>query len=266
MRPVAPRAGRTRALWGWAVAGALAGVLATTLLLAPARWLAALLAHASDGMVTLVETDGSAWTGSGVLALTGGTGSRDHTRLPGRIHWQLRPALGGLHLRLRADCCTPGQPLTLALQPRWLGADVAVADNETQWPATVLMGLGTPWNTIRARGELTLATQQLRLALRPRRVDLHGQARLTARDMASNLSTVRPLGSYLLQLDGGETLTFELSTLDGSLLLSGTGSVVAGNLRFRGEASAADGMQAQLANLLNLLGVRRGDKAILSFG
>ena len=108
--------------------------------------------------------------------------------------------------------------------------------------------------------------QALALALRPRSIAMTGRAELTAHDMSSNLSTVRPLGSYVLKLTGGETLTFALSTLAGSLQLSGTGSMVAGNLRFRGKAEPEDGMEAQLSNLLNLIGSRQGKQAIISFG
>lgn len=262
----AAAARRPRSPWVWAILGATAGVLAVVLMLAPARWLAVALARSSDGMVTLTETDGTIWTGSGVLAFTGGTGSRDYTRLPSRIHWTLRPALLGLNAAVTADCCTPQQPVALRARIRWLGADVDIADSRTVWPAAMLAGLGTPWNTIRPKGQLTLDTHTLGLALRPRSVTLSGHAELTAQDMSSNLSTVRPLGTYVLELRGGETLTFALRTLEGSLQVSGNGSVVAGNLRFRGQAEAADGMEAQLSNLLNLIGSRRGRQAIISFG
>ncbi|MBQ9578538.1 MAG: type II secretion system protein N, partial [Ottowia sp.] len=85
--------GGSAAPWRWAVAGALVGALLTLLLAAPARWLGALLAHASEGAVQLLETDGSVWNGSARLLLTGGEGSRDRLALPGRIHWQLAPGL-----------------------------------------------------------------------------------------------------------------------------------------------------------------------------
>ncbi|MCK9516279.1 MAG: type II secretion system protein N [Ottowia sp.] len=257
---------RTWRPWGWAILGAVTGALAVLLALAPARWLGATLARVSNGMVTLAETDGTLWSGTGVLAFSGGAGSRDRARLPGRVRWRIRPALAGARARIEADCCTLQQPLALALQPTWRGARVTVANSQTRWPATVLAGLGTPWNTIRPQGELALQTQDLALAVTPRGVRMAGRAELVAQRMSSNLATVRPLGSYQLVLTGGETLAFSLSTLEGSLLLSGSGSVVAGNLRFRGEAEAAAGMQAQLANLLNLLGRRQGDRAIISFG
>ena len=48
-----------------------------------------------------------------------------------------------------------------------------------------------------------------------------------------------------------------LSTVRGALLLSGTGQLQNGRLRFSGQASAADGYEDTLGNMLNLLGQRR---------
>jgi general secretion pathway protein N len=45
--------------------------------------------------------------------------------------------------------------------------------------------------------------------------------------------------------------------LQGALLLSGAGALDRGRLTFSGQASAADGYEESLGNLLNLLGQRR---------
>ena len=66
-----------------------------------------------------------------------------------------------------------------------------------------------------------------------------------------------------MDISGGATTTLRLSTLQGPLLLEGNGQWNGGRLRFSGEASAAAGMEAPLANLLNILGLRRGDKTML---
>ena len=74
------------------------------------------------------------------------------------------------------------------------------------------------------------------------------------------------MGSYQLVLQGGPDIGVTLSTLEGRLQLSGSGHWVGTRLRFQGEARAAPGLQAQLANLLNILGRREGDRAVLSIG
>ena len=143
---------------------------------------------------------------------------------------------------------------------------MALQDGQTQWPAALLAGLGTPFNTIQPQGELALATQNLAAEWRAGRPSLTGGAELTLRHVSSRLSTLQPLGSYRVQLQGGDAPAFTLSTLEGPLQLSGNGQWVGARLRFSGEATAAPEQQAQLANLLNLLGRRQGDRAIMSFG
>lgn len=239
-RRSAPSSAPPRAPWPWAVAGLGLGALATLLLCAPAHWLAAGVARASGGQVLLQQARGTVWNGSAQLVLTGGADSRDHTALPGRLHWRLRPAWTGAQAQLSADCCTPA-PLHLRATPGWGRLHLAVADGDSRWPAAVLSGLGTPWNTVQPQGRLQLGTQGLALEWSAGRMRLQGQVRLDALDMSSRLSTLRPMGSYRLQLAGGEAPTLQLSTLDGALLLSGSGQWVGQRLRFTGEASAAPG-------------------------
>ena len=89
---------------------------------------------------------------------------------------------------------------------------------------------------------------------------------LTLRQLSSRVATVQPLGSYRVQLQGGDTPTLTLSTLEGPLRLTGSGQWVGRRLRYSGEARADPGLEAALANLLNLLGRRQGDRALMSFG
>jgi general secretion pathway protein N len=200
-----------RAPWGWALAGVLLGLLLTTLLAAPARWLAAGVAQASGGVVQLAEPQGSLWSGSARLLLTGGAGSQDRSALPGRVHWRLRPGWGALALRLNADCCTPAGPLGLRLSPRWGGARLALADAHSVWPAALLAGLGTPFNTLQPQGELNLSTQALALQWQAGRASVQGQADVTLRQLSSRVATLRPLGSYRVQLRGGDTPTLAVT-------------------------------------------------------
>ena len=264
--PAQRTAPASRAPWGWALAGALIGALIVLVSQAPARWLAGGLARATGGMVLLTEPQGSVWTGSARLVLTGGAGSQDSTALPGRVHWRLSPALTGVRAQLRADCCTREAPLALKASPRWGGARLTLADGQSQWPSALLTGLGTPWNTIQPEGELSLDTRGLAVQWLAGRLQVDGRAEATARHVSSRLSTLRPMGSYRLTMTGGDAVALELSTLEGSLRLSGSGQWVGGRLRFAGEASAAPGLEAQLANLLNIIGRRQGDRAIISFG
>jgi general secretion pathway protein N len=74
------------------------------------------------------------------------------------------------------------------------------------------------------------------------------------------------MGSYRFSLTGGTPVTLALTTLQGSLQISGSGQWVGGQLRFNGEASAAPEHQAALSNLLNIIGRRNGARSIIKVG
>ena len=143
---------------------------------------------------------------------------------------------------------------------------MTVLDGDSRWPAAVLTGLGTPWNTVQPQGQLALQTRGLAAQWSAGRMVLAGQVQLDALAMSSRLSTLRPMGSYRLQLTGGATPTLTLQTLEGLLLLSGSGQWVGQRLRFTGEASAAPDHEAQLSNLLNIIGRRAGSRSVISLG
>ena len=252
--------------WRTALAGALIGIVLGTAAFAPASWLAAAISSASGEQVKLTNPRGSIWQGSSQLALSGGVGSEQAVALPGQIHWKVRPDWAGVRMQVSADCCTP-QPLQLqAATLGFRGLKLVLGDGQSQWPAGLLAGLGTPWNTVQPQGELALATQGLAAEWLAGRLALSGGAELTARRLSSRLSTLRPLGSYRLRLRGGDAVGLELSTLEGGLLLSGSGQWVGARLRFRGEARAAPGLEAPLANLLNIIGRRQGARSLLNIG
>lgn len=251
--------------WSWAWGGLLLGLLLALVLFAPARWLAWGLNHASAGRVLLDDPRGTVWNGSARLLLAGGPGSNDAAALPGRLDWRIRPAWAGAWAELTAGCCT-AQPLVLDGRLRWGGGTLLVGDQRSQWPAAVLAGLGTPWNTLRMEGDLQLATQGLSVEWVQGRLTLAGSAELTASGLSSRLSTLKPMGSYRITLNGGSPSTLQLVTLEGALQLTGSGQWVGSRLRFSGTASAAPDREAALSNLLNIIGRRRGAESIITIG
>jgi general secretion pathway protein N len=251
--------------WGWGVSGLLLGALLSVLLFAPAGWLAGAVRQASGGQVLLLDTRGTVWSGSAQLTLSGGAGSLAAASLPSRLSWQVQPGLTGVGVRLEASCCL-AQPWQLWLAPIWNGATLRLSDSPSVWPAEILMGLGTPFNTIAPQGQLALTSRGLTLTWTGGRVQVAGQAQLHAQDISSRLSTLRPMGSYRFTLAGGATPELQLATLRGSLLLSGRGQWVGGKLRFVGEASSAPEHQAALSNLLNIIGRRDGARSVIKLG
>ncbi len=260
---------QTTSPWRWAVLGAVLGVLGATALFAPAAWLGSGLAMASQGRVVLNQPSGTVWDGSGQLVLSGGVGSRDATTLPGRIHWRIKPT-PTLEFRtlLDADCCTT-QSMNMLIMPRLAGVTVLMQPSQSTWPATLLTGLGAPFNTIDLQASLKLNTQLLKLEWLNKKLKLEGSAALDVLDASTRLSTLRPVGSYRLSLNGGQDAaspSLKLETLSGSLLLSGSGQLTGNRWRFNGEASAAPGFEAALNNFLDILGRRVGPRSIITVG
>jgi len=261
--------GAARPRWRPALWGAALGLALALGLWAPARWLAWGVAQASQGQVQWLDARGTLWSGSTQLVLSGGAGSRDPLALPGRLHWTLAPTWTGLRLGWRADCCMT-QAASMQLRLGLSTLNLQVSDHPSQWPAALLTGLGAPWNTLQAEGQLHLRTEGLQLHWAQGRLQMHGLVALEVLQLSSRLTPIKPMGSYRIALtgtpEGTPTPGLQLSTEQGPLLLSGQGQWVGQRLRFTGEASAEAGSEAALSNLLNIIGRRQGARSLLSWG
>ena len=265
----------------WAWMGAGLGLALAFITQAPAHWLTRAIEQASGERVLLPDAQGTVWKGSAQWVLNEGplniaatpnmARSSSTTALPTRVTWQLGPSfdLANLRIALSAHiasaCCTP-QPVRVDVSPQWRGLRVQVHNHTSSWPASWLVGLGTPWNTVQPEGQMQLQTTQLEWTQQAGKEQLHGQAELQMQQLSTRLSTLRPLGTYRVRMQGGDTIAITLDTLEGSLLLQGTGQLQNGRVRFNGEASAAPDAEAALSNLLNILGQRQGAKSILKMG
>jgi general secretion pathway protein N len=263
----------------WSLVGIVTGAICALVIQLPAQWLATGLSTATGSQVQIQEARGTLWQGSGKLVFTGGEGSRDALALPGRLQWQLgisflNASLPQLHVNLHAPCCmrTPAQ-FHIGLAQGFTGLQLKVDDHQSRWPADLLSGLGAPWNTMQPEGHLLLETQQLHFLWSQQPMQLQGLLQLTGQDISSKLSTLRPMGTYQMKLSaepknasGLSSPRLSLSTLSGSLLLSGQGQWQGSHFQFRGEATAVPEHAAALSNLLNIIGRRQGARSLLSLG
>jgi general secretion pathway protein N len=263
---------RRRAAARYGLWGALVGTAIGIVTFAPAAWLAAALAAATDERLLLADARGTVWSGSATVVLTGGPGSRDAAALPGRLDWSVGLKGTALDLRVRQACCLNGT-VSLLLRPGLgrLGVTLpAMAEGIGQWPAAWLAGLGTPWNTMQLGGSLRLSSPGATVEVVQGRWRLDGQAIVELSGISSRLTTLDTLGSYRVDVRGnaagGDTATLQLSTLNGPLQLTGSGQWAGPKLRFRGEAVAAEGADMALNNLLNIIGRRQGTRSIISIG
>ena len=265
----------------WAWMGAGLGLALAFITQAPAHWLTHAIEQASGERVLLPDAQGTIWNGSAQWVLNEGplnaasspnlARPASTTALPTRVTWQLGPRIDFANLRLTLSatlasaCCTP-QPVRVDAFPLWRGVRVQVSDHTSNWPASWLVGLGAPWNTVQPEGQMQLQTKQLQWSQQSGTEQLQGQAELQMQQLATRLSTLRPLGSYRIRLQGGDTMALSLDTIEGSLQLTGNGQLINGHVRFNGEATAVPDAEAALSNLLNILGQRQGAKSILKMG
>ena len=256
----------------WAIGGSLLGALLGVIVFAPAAWLAQAVSSASGERVLLADARGTLWSGSAVLVLTGGPGSRDASALPGRLAWTLGWRGTSFDVLASHACCLNGT-LAVKLRPgfgRVSATLLPTAGWVGQWPSAWLAGLGTPWNTLQLGGVARLVSPGMTVEAVQGRWRVDGRAELELVNVSSRLSTLPTLGSYRLSVSGDAanagTAQLNLSTLEGALQLSGAGSSGAGKLRFRGEARAQAADEAALSNLLNIIGRRDGARSVISIG
>jgi len=256
----------------WALAGAIFGAVAAVILFAPATWLTKAVASWTDQRLILADARGTVWSGSAVPVLAGGPDSRAASFLPGRLEWTLSPRWYGVELAARQDCCLNGTVLA-EIRPGLGGVRaklVAPQGRIGQWPSAWLGGLGTPWNTLQLGGSFRLLSPGATIESAEGRWHLEGRVDLDLEGVSSRLTTLETLGSYKVSLTGGSganTATLlSLSTQDGPLQLTGSGTWGPGGVKFRGEARSAAADEAALSNLLNIIGRRDGARSIISIG
>ena len=252
----------------WSITGALIGACFALVTQAPASWLANAVSKASQHRFVLQNAQGTVWRGSAIALLADGN---QGMRLPSRLHWDFASGFDRSLMRLvmraqiKSECCTP-EPLQLAVSMGWQGIRIDIANQQSQWPAHWLVGLGSPWNTVQPEGSMQLRTENLMWQSNLGTAKVQGLAELTLSQLATPLSTLRPLGTYRLRVQGGDTMAVTLATLEGGLQLSGNGQWANGRLRFKGEARAQPAFEAALSNLLNILGQRQGAISIMELG
>ncbi|WP_454723553.1 MULTISPECIES: type II secretion system protein N [Cupriavidus] len=251
---------------GWLALG-LATVALTLVAAFPATWIADGIASQSQRRVLLADAEGSLWHGSATLALSAGAGSETATVLPGRLQWSVAfwPLLGGT-LRLAVTHSEAmSSPVGVAVTPLgWTAQAGAI-----RLPASLLEGVGAPFNTLRPDGRMRLDWSMLHgRFFRGAGQDgggLNGHLTLRLEQVSSAVSRLRPLGSYRAEIDwAGAAGKLELTTLAGPLHLQGSG-VLGRQARFEGTANADPDAAAQLVGLLSLLGRREDNVTRLRF-
>jgi general secretion pathway protein N len=277
MRITAGRARRrgTGSGVAWRIAMGCAGALAALAVLAtqaPASLVDVALERATQGRVRLAEASGTVWSGRGRVVLAdladagagraaGVPASVPGVVLPGRFGWTLSPwplLVGVLDARIEHDSMR--RPVLLTGR----AGELRATPGSLQLPPVALDRLGSPWNTIRPTGALTLSWENVTL----RSGRFEGNATIELQQAASALTPVRPLGAYRIDVVGsGARAQVTMNTVSGPLRLQGSGTWDArSGLRFTAEATAEEPERARLQPLLGLLGRREGERTIIKIG
>lgn len=243
-------------LLGWLLA-IIVSVCVTLLVFFPAGWVASIVEKQTGGRLTLGDAQGTLWRGSAFIGGAASANGAVTPLLPGRFSWRISPSVlwGSVDVELQN-----AQALSQAVNLRGSWSQWQVSPAALLLPADGLGGLGAPLNTVAPTGSMRLSWSTLQLALEKQQFSAVGRTTLQMTDMASRLSSLRPLGSYELDFDWqGQQATLTLRSIKGPLLLDGSGSLQQGRMQFSGQAQAAAGYEETLASLLNLLGQRRSN-------
>lgn len=265
LRRRAPAAPRGRGALRWTLLG-IASVAATVIAAWPAAWVADTVAFRSGGRVLLADAAGTLWRGSATLALSAGSGSQTATVLPGRLQWSIAfwPLLAGSLRAVVSHTEAMPTPVAIRVAPTGWHAQTGTL----QLPASLLEGIGAPFNTLRPDGAMRLDWSALEGRFRAtegRPAGVSGRLTLRLDQVSSAVSRVRPLGSYRAEIElSGQGGMLRVSTIAGPLHLEGSGPL-GKRARFEGTARADADAAEQLAALLSLLGRREDNVTRLRF-
>lgn len=217
------------------------------LVMLPATWLDSLLQSQTQGSFAMTGTTGTLWRGEGNLQVLLPTGEVV-TLAP--ASWSIAPReLLALRLHLTMRSIQNGDPiLDIALTP----GEARIHEARLDLPAPLLGVLSPTLRAAALSGQLTLQATDVRLDQR----STAGHVRIQWLAAGSEMSRVRPLGNYQLDLDGkGGGMEFHLSTLGGSLNLTGSGHLQPGAAPdYKITAVPVAAKRQDLAPLLRMLG------------
>lgn len=219
--------------------------------MAPAGLVDSGLQQATDGRLRLSDARGTLWSGAGQLEMRD---RMQRTAVARSVSWEVRP-LYFLRGQLRGEIVLDqaAKPFPVTLSP----SRIEVVDADISLPAAAL-GLGEPkLAPLGLTGDVLLHVARLALG----RDSVEGSATLQWRGAGSAYTRVSPLGDYELRVDGeGATLRASLRTLQGPLQLDGKGAwTVGARPAFVGTARIAPEQQQQLAPLMRMIAVERGE-------
>jgi general secretion pathway protein N len=225
------------------LAALFGGIFLTGLIaFAPASLMGSILERSSGGMLTLAQTKGSLWQGSGVALLR----QKSSYQMLGSYRWHLKIFSAAFQVQ-----AGDAPPMTVRYVP--FAGRINVDKLHLTLPASIISIAAPQLGPYQLMGTFEASSDHLTLNAG----GMDGQINVDWLNAASALSEIRPLGDYRIALQGnGTALDAQLSTLSGKLQLNAKGSYdMANGMRFTGTAQAAPGTAAaELNELLHHIG------------
>lgn len=225
----------------------------------PAAWFVGILGSQTACRITLQQAQGSLWNGSasiGFSEIDVASGlCRPPSAITERFQWANECSLFSSSCKGSIEFSALKKPLQYNLTFSGLRFE----SGEITLPVNGLEVLGSPWNSLRPRGEMLLSWSDL-IVDNFSSAASAGNIQIKMNDVSSAVSPVKPLGSYEIEItlmpSGG---AWDVQTINGPLLIRGLGEFDRQQTHFSGEVSATPEAGEALAGLLSLLGKRHGD-------
>ena len=219
----------------------------------PAAYVAGQVNAALRGQVEVSDARGTLWKGSARVRVAPRRGGKAIDR----IDWRIAPArIFAGELAFHVDASGEG-----------LKASAQVARTLSSWKLRELRAEGDAAGVAayvpvlaawRPSGPVTVTAPEITLTGRA----LRGSLEAEWRNAASELSVVKPLGSYRAGWRAtGDVGDLSVTTLQGPLRLAGAGKTTVGGMTFNGDARGEGEAAKALEPLLDLMGPRRADGA-----
>lgn len=222
---------------------------------APASLLAWALARTSNNALALDSVTGTLWRGSGDLSYT-----RAHTGayLVGRTEWSVNP-LWLVRARIGVTTKITNTDAILNAGVILSRGELGLRKAHLRAPASVLQTFYPPLSLAAPTGNIEFNAEEFTM----RRDSIVGRADLFWRAAGVQMSDVKPLGDYKIELVGKDaSASLNAVTLTGPLSIAGAGTLDLRSGRLRWDLSAhALAEKERLAPLLSLMGRDQGGGA-----
>jgi general secretion pathway protein N len=220
----------------------------------PLHWFTSIVASESNCQLSLSQPAGTIWKGSAQVGFsdakrTGSQGCLGPQAMSERFSWTSQCSAMERQCKWMVHYPNAERLLEFTLKPNGL----TLSSNQIELPPELMEVLGGPWRSLHLRGKLIIRWTELAWDSSPK-----GRVEVEFVNATSQISPVKPLGSYRLAFQLNQEVSIELSTIEGILQLAGKGNIGMSRLSFQGDAMVRPESLDSLIGLLSIIGKKDG--------